>query len=76
MAADKSASQGSKIRIVCISDTHNDDCTESLPDGDILIHSGDMTNDGTMEELHAAYDWIAALPHRVKIVIAGMRERM
>ncbi|KAI9163843.1 putative rhamnogalacturonate lyase C [Paramyrothecium foliicola] len=60
-----------KVRIVCISDTHNDDCTGSLPDGDILIHAGDMTDDGTTEELDAAYKWIAALPHKVKIIIAG-----
>jgi len=60
-----------KLRIVCISDTHNDDCTAGLPDGDILIHSGDMTDDGTMPELQAAYDWITALPHKLKLVIAG-----
>ncbi|GAB1319688.1 Putative rhamnogalacturonate lyase C [Madurella fahalii] len=60
-----------KVRVVCISDTHNDDCTGSLPDGDVLIHSGDMTDDGTMEELQAAYNWMSALPHKVKIVIAG-----
>jgi len=59
------------LRIVCISDTHNDDCTDSLPDSDILIHSGDMTDDGTMEELQAAYNWISALPHKLKLVIAG-----
>lgn len=61
-----------KVRIVCISDTHNDDCTASLPDGDILIHAGDMTDDGTIEELTAAYKWISALPHKTKIIIAGM----
>jgi ABC-type uncharacterized transport system ATPase subunit len=67
-----SASEDRKVRIVCISDTHNDDCTGSLPDGDVLIHSGDMTDFGTMEELQAAYDWISALPHKVKIIVAGM----
>jgi predicted phosphodiesterase len=63
---------GDRVRIVCISDTHNDDCTGSLPEGDILIHAGDMTDDGTIEELHAAYDWISALPYKVKVVVAGM----
>lgn len=64
--------ENQRVRVVCISDTHNDDCTGSLPDGDVLIHSGDMTDDGTMEELQTAYSWISALPHRVKIIIAGM----
>jgi hypothetical protein len=60
-----------RLRIVCISDTHNDDCTPSLPNGDVLIHAGDMTDDGTMEELQKAYDWISKLPHGLKIIIAG-----
>ncbi|KAK3385623.1 Metallo-dependent phosphatase-like protein [Podospora didyma] len=63
-----------KVRFVCISDTHNDDCTGSLPDGDVLLHSGDLTDFGTMEELQAAYNWISALPHKTKIVIAGNHE--
>ncbi|KAJ5725016.1 uncharacterized protein N7483_006373 [Penicillium malachiteum] len=32
---------GSPIRIICISDTHN--LTPPLPPGDILIHAGDLT---------------------------------
>jgi 3',5'-cyclic AMP phosphodiesterase CpdA len=64
------------VRIVCISDTHNDDCTDHLPDGDILIHAGDMTDDGTADELQAAYDWISALPHKVKIIVAGQLNPM
>ena len=67
---------GDRVRIVCISDTHNDDCSASLPDGDILIHAGDMTDDGTMEELQKAYDWISKLPHRIKVIVAGEAETM
>ena len=62
---------GDAIRIVCISDTHNDDCSADLPDGDILIHAGDMTDDGTMEELEKAYRWISKLPHKFKVIVAG-----
>jgi hypothetical protein len=36
-----------RVRIVCISDTHNDDLTGKVPDGDILLHAGDMTDNGT-----------------------------
>ncbi|KAF3934438.1 hypothetical protein ABW19_dt0200120 [Dactylella cylindrospora] len=59
------------VRIVCISDTHNDDPSSRIPDGDILIHAGDMTDFGTVDELQKAYNWIAALPHKTKIVVAG-----
>jgi hypothetical protein len=60
-----------KLRIVCISDTHNDDPSVNLPDGDILLHAGDMTDDGTLEELETTLNWIRKLPHKKKIIIAG-----
>jgi 3',5'-cyclic AMP phosphodiesterase CpdA len=59
------------LRIVCISDTHNDNPSPHVQSGDILIHAGDMTDFGSMIELKNAYEWISALPHRVKVVIAG-----
>src|SRR5205085_7513180 len=37
------------ISVVCISDTHNGQST--IPDGDILIHAGDLTQSGSLEEL-------------------------
>ncbi|KAK6522971.1 hypothetical protein TWF281_002398 [Arthrobotrys megalospora] len=61
----------STVKIVCVSDTHNDDCASKIPDGDIFIHAGDMTDFGTLEELQRAYNWIASLPHKTKIVVAG-----
>ncbi|KAF4625920.1 hypothetical protein G7Y89_g12239 [Cudoniella acicularis] len=57
------------IKIVCISDTHTN--TLPVPNGDVLIHAGDLTNMGTVAEIQAQLDWIASLPHREKIVIAG-----
>ena len=58
-------------RIVCISDTHN--CNEqiSVPDGDWLIHAGDATIRGTIPEIAAFNEWVAALPHKIKIFVAG-----
>lgn len=38
-----------RTRIVCISDTHN--TTPKLPAGDILIHAGDLTNQGSYSEV-------------------------
>ncbi|TVY48820.1 putative rhamnogalacturonate lyase C [Lachnellula occidentalis] len=57
------------IRVVCISDTHTN--TLPVPNGDLLIHAGDLTNAGTVEQIQAQLDWLASLPHREKIVIAG-----
>ena len=38
---------------------------------DILIHAGDLTNRGTKKELEEAIDWLASLPFKHKILIAG-----
>lgn len=57
------------VTVVCISDTHNTEA--ELPDGDVLIHAGDLTKSGTLEEIQAALDWLKAQPHAHKIVIAG-----
>ena len=56
-------------RIVCISDTH---CAEiDVPDGDILLHAGDLTYMGKPDELRVVMDWLSSLPHKHKIFIAG-----
>ncbi|MCJ1412705.1 hypothetical protein MMC19_006803 [Ptychographa xylographoides] len=57
------------IRLICISDTHSQ--TIPIPDGDILIHAGDLTNAGTTAEIQAQIDWLVTLPHRHKIAIGG-----
>ena len=62
------------IRIVCISDTH---ClkAEKIPDGDLLIHAGDLANLGSAEEIQAQINWLDSLPHDKKVVIAGNHDR-
>lgn len=57
------------IRVVCISDTHGQ--TVSIPDGDILIHAGDLTDSGTAHDIQRQLDWLKAQPHCVKVVVAG-----
>ena len=58
-------------KIVCLSDTHN--CNEEIivPDGDILIHAGDATIQGSVPEIEAFSKWFANQPHRIKIFVAG-----
>lgn len=57
------------VRIVCISDTHNR--RPALPIGDVLIHAGDLTENGAFDEVQAELEWLSNQPHRYKILIAG-----
>lgn len=57
------------VTVVCVSDTHNSQ--PELPDGDVLVHAGDLTQSGTFVELQSAIDWLRRQPHRHKVVIAG-----
>lgn len=59
----------SSIRIVCISDTHN--TQPDIPLGEILIHAGDLTENGSFDELQEQLAWLSRQPHRNKIVVAG-----
>jgi predicted phosphodiesterase len=64
------------VRIVCISDTHVPVKLPPIPDGDILIHAGDLTCDGTFIQIRTAGEQLAALPHRHKVVIAGNHDKL
>lgn len=63
-----------KTRFVCVSDTHNAspaDGAFKLPKGDVLIHAGDLTNQGTHSEILKTLNWIEAADFEAKIVVAG-----
>jgi len=63
-------SDSAKLRIICISDTHNQ--TPKLPPGDILIHAGDLTKQGTARELERQIEWLESQSSfKVRIVVAG-----
>ena len=59
------------MKIICISDTHNQHENLSVPNGDMLIHAGDITSTGERQDLVKFNDWLGRLPHKYKIVIAG-----
>lgn len=59
------------MRIICIADTHGRHGMLTVPVGDVLIHAGDLTESGTLAEIRGAFEWLASLPHRHKVVIAG-----
>ena len=59
------------MRLVCLSDTHGSHEQLEVPDGDVLLHAGDFTRGGTPEQVGAFATFLAGLPHRHKVVVAG-----
>jgi Icc-related predicted phosphoesterase len=64
----------SRLRLVALADTHLQHDDLVVPDGDVLVHAGDLLQHGSLEELARAADFLRALPHPVKIVVAGNHE--
>ena len=50
------------MRIVCISDTHEQERSLVVPPCDLLIHAGDITYKGDLHKLGAFDDWCETLP--------------
>lgn len=59
------------MKIVLVSDTHGLHNSIRVPNGDLLIHAGDLSPSGTLAEITAAAKWLGLLPHCHKIAIAG-----
>ena len=73
------------LRVVCISDTH-EEFPEEMPEGDILIHTGDITQIffhinfffypknrkiGSKKRLEEFHNWMGKQNYKHKLVIAG-----
>lgn len=61
------------MKIVAISDTHFafTNTTGLVPDGDVLLHAGDLMYSGYPDEWQSRIDSLAALPHETKILVPG-----
>jgi len=59
------------LRVVCLSDTHNKHDQLEVPLGDVLVHAGDFSSTGTPDQLQRFAEFMAAQPHKHKLVIAG-----
>lgn len=59
------------MRIVATSDTHFPFDNRLIPDGDVLIHAGDLMYDGTPKEWEPLLESLAAMPHKKKILVPG-----
>lgn len=62
---------GRVVTLVCLADSHGFEEQLTVPDGDILVHAGDLTQRGTRAQLQRFNDFLAGLPHRHKLVVAG-----
>lgn len=61
-------------RFVCFSDTHglHDQIPRKhCPAADVLLHGGDFTNTGELEQVDSFDKWLKAYPAKHKVVIAG-----
>jgi Icc-related predicted phosphoesterase len=60
------------MKVVCISDTHNKhDSLLPIEDGDVLVHSGDATLQGSTKEVASFIEWFSRQPHKNKIFVPG-----
>lgn len=76
-----SSTETVKTRILCISDTHSGrqshffsekgSFRRPFPKADILLHSGDLTQTGKIEEYRHALDLLKSFDAELKLVIAG-----
>lgn len=63
------------MKIVCVSDTHwTSHFPKNVPDGDVIVHAGDATFKGRLEEVASFNNWYSSLPHQHKIFVAGNHE--
>ncbi len=64
------------MRIVCLSDTHGQHGSVAVPDGDVLVHAGDIVANGTSAQIRAFNAWLGELPHAGKVLIAGNHDAL
>ena len=55
-------------RFICISDTHSR--TLDIPPGDALLHAGDLSSWGYVPQLETTVEWLAGLPHPIKMYVS------
>ena len=60
------------MKILHISDTHGKhQILKDLPNADVIVHTGDITEDGTEEEVKDFIEWFSGLSYAHKIFIEG-----
>lgn len=62
------------VRIVMVSDTHNQHNDLEMPPGDVLIHAGDFTSYGNKDHAISFNEWLGEQTYQHKIVVNGNHE--
>ena len=63
------------VRFVIVSDTHSKHSQLVLPEGDVLLHTGDFTKLGTLKEVKKFSNWLGRQGgFKFRVVIAGNHE--
>ena len=63
-------------KIVVMSDTHGYHKDLVVPEGDILIHAGDVTSEGSFESFANFLRWLKGQPHKHKCFIGGNHDEV
>ena len=60
------------MKILHLSDTHGlHHRLDDMPEADVIVHSGDISNSGTEEEVLDFLNWFIELPYPHKIFVTG-----
>ena len=60
------------MKILHLSDTHGlHHRIKEMPEADVIVHSGDISNNGTEEEVLDFLNWYIELPYPHKIFVTG-----
>ena len=59
------------MKIITISDTHSQHQGLKLPEGDMIIHAGDVSGSGRTRDVESFLSWFSNLDYKYKIFIAG-----
>lgn len=63
------------LKVVCLSDTHNQLHKIEIPDGDVLVHAGDFSGTGSLKDhLDFAIEF-GKNQHKYKIVVPGNHDK-
>ena len=62
------------MKFVAISDTHGCHRQLKLPKGDVLLHAGDVCDQGNASQVEDFLDWLSGLDFQYKIIIGGSHD--
>jgi hypothetical protein len=64
------------MRIVHLWDTHMLHRRLDVPTGDVLVHSGDFSGEGTLDDYTDFFSWLDSMPHKHKLLVAGNHDAL